>query len=322
MDQINYRSSFRTWLASIKLPPLNSIRAFEAAARQGSMRNAAAELFVTAGAVSQQVRTLEAHLGVALFERTARAIRLTDVGQEFYVAVNRHLRGIAQAAEQVQPRGQQIAVSVAPDFASRWLMPHLGRFATLNPKVEVRIEASFLLVDFDRESFDLAIRTASAVPERLNASLLLRQRMRPYCSPTYFDRIFKRKSREAAWNGARLLHESRPYDMWSRWFARRGFEQPNAEAGLYFSHGLLAILAAANGEGVTLQPPEYVEREVAAGALVAADPTLLTTGLSYYLVWPKRPLKPSAEKFATWLLDLARSEHAPPGEQVDRTHPR
>jgi LysR family glycine cleavage system transcriptional activator len=291
----------------MKLPPLNSVRAFEAAARHGSMRDAAAELFVTPGAISQQVRALETHLGVALFERAARAIRLTESGQEFYAAVSRHLRGIAQAAEQLQPREQQIAVTVAPDFAARWLMPRLRSFATLNPKVEVRVDASFAYADFERDAFDLAIRTGYEVPPRLNAELLLHQTLRPYCSPDYFARVFKGKPKVAAWTHARLLHEDRPYDMWTQWFTMRGLAEPNAEVGLYFSHGTLAIIAAIEGEGVTLQPPPYVEREVASRALIAADAATLVSGLSYYLVWPKRPLRPAAEKFKSWVIETARA---------------
>ena len=294
----------------MKLPPLNAVRAFEAAARHGSMRDAAAELFVTPGAISQQVRALETHLGVALFERSARAIRLTEAGQLFHAAVSRHLRGIAQAAEQLQPHGQRIAVTAAPDFAARWLMPRLRGFAALHPKVEVRIDASFELADFERDSFDLAIRTSHQPSPLLHSEPLLPHTMRPYCSPDYFARVFRRKaaarSSSSAWTRARLLHESHPYDMWTPWFAMRRLAEPNAEVGLYFSHGTLAIIAAIDGEGVTLQPPPYVEREVANGTLIAADASTLVSGLSYDLVWPKRPLRPAAELFKAWLLDVAR----------------
>ena len=292
----------------MKLPPLNAVRAFEAAARHGSMRDAAAELFVTPGAISQQVRALESHLGVVLFERAARAIRLTEAGQRFQTAVSRHLRGIAQAAEQLQPHGQQIAVTSAPDFAARWLMPRLRGFAALHPKVEVRIDASFAVADFERDGFDLAIRTRHRPSPLMNAELLLIHTMRAYCSPDYFAKVFRRKAAATAWSHARLLHESHPYDMWTPWFAMRGSSEANAEVGLYFSHGTLAIIAAIDGEGVTLQPPQYVEREVASGALVAADAATLTSGLSYELVWPKRPLSLAAEQFKTWLLDVARQD--------------
>ena len=136
--------------------------------------------------------------------------------------------------------------------------------------------------------------------------------MRPYCSPDYFARVFKGKARPAAWTHARLLHEDRPYDMWTQWFTMRRLGLPNTEVGLYFSHGTLAILAAIEGEGVTLQPPQYVEREVATGTLVAADATTLVSGLNYYLVWPKRPLRPAAEKFKAWVMDTAHGDAKTP----------
>ena len=295
----------------MKLPPLNSVRAFEAAARQGSMRHAAEELFVTPGAVSQQVRALEQNLGVSLFDRSTRAIRLTTAGQEFYVAVSRHLKGIAFAAEQLRPREQTIAVTVAPDFASRWLMPRLRSFALLNPQVEVRVDASFAVADFERDPFDLAIRTAKQPPEGLHAELLLAQTVKPYCSGPYFDRTFKGKPPAKAWARARLLHESHPYDLWTPWFSARGLLERNAEVGLYFSHGLLAILAAIDSDGVTLQPPAYVEREVAQGSLVEADPFEMASGLGYYLVWPQRPLRPAGERFKAWISERARAARQP-----------
>lgn len=294
----------------MKLPPLNAVRVFESAARHGSMRRASAELFVTAGAVSQQIRILEDYFGVALFERRPRALLLTSAGQEFYSSVTRHLRGISIAAERVRPQDQQIALTVAPDFASRWLMPRLSSFAARNPQVEVRIDASFAMADFERDSFDLGIRSVFEVPTGLNAALLLRQMVRPYCSPGYLAKHLAPDGSNDGWRHARLLHESHPYDLWAPWFAKRGLGETNAEVGLYFSHGLLAILAAIDGEGVTLQPPEYVAREVGSGALVEADSELFESGLSYYLVWPRRPLKNAAQRFKDWILEVVRTAPA------------
>ncbi len=290
----------------MKLPPLNAVRAFEVVARLGGMRLAAEELFVTPGAISQQVRVLEDHFGVALFERLPRTLRLTAAGQEFYAAVSRHLKGIAQAAERLRPQQQQIAITVAPDFASRWLMPRLSGFTVSHPKMEVRIDASFAVADLERDGLDFGIRTARAIPSQLNAVPILEQRVQPFCSRPYFDRTFRGKGK-SAWSRARLLHENQPYDMWTFWFATRRIAESNSEAGLYFSHGLLAIVAAIGGEGVTLQPPEYVARELQSGALVAADRAKVVTGLRYYLVWPKRTLRTAAETFKDWILDEARN---------------
>lgn len=294
----------------MRLPPLNAVRAFESAARLGGMRQAAEELFVTPGAVSQQIRTLEAHFGVPLFERIPRAIHLTGAGQEFYSAVTRHLRGIAQAADRLRPGEQQIALTVAPDFASRWLMPRLGAFTALYPKVEVRVDASFALADFERDAFDLGIRTSLEPPAGLNSELLLRQRVRPYCGRTYFERLFKKRTKTDAWVHARLLHENYPFDLWTQWLNMRGLAESNAETGLYFSHGQLAIQAAIDGEGVTLQPAEYVEREVQSGVLVAADGSIYESGLGYYLVWPRRALRSPAEKFKEWVIGLVNAGHS------------
>ena len=269
------------------------------------MKRAAEELFVTPGAVSQQIRALEDHFGTALLERRPRALLLTLSGQEFYTAVARHLRGIALAAEQVRPRDRQIALTVAPDFASRWLMPRLSQFAAHNPRVEVRIDATFVMADFDRDPFDLGIRSVFSAPTGLHARLLLRQKLKPYCSPAYHAAHLAERDRAEGWRRARLLHESHPYDLWGPWFAAKGLPETNAEVGLYFSHGLLAILAAIDGEGVTLQPAEYVDREVRSGALVAADADAFDSGLAYYLVWPRRPLKPAAEQFRNWIIDIA-----------------
>ena len=294
----------------MKLPPLNAVRAFEAAARLGGMRQAAEELFVTPGAISQQIRLLEAHFGVHLFERIARAIKLTAAGLEFYSAATRHLRGIAQAADRLKPGDQQISLTVAPDFASRWLMPRLGAFTALFPKVEVRVDASFALADFGREAFDLGIRTSLHRPAELNSELLLMQRVRPYCSRPYLAKRFSKRDKTDAWAHARLLHENPPFDLWTQWLDMRGLTQSNSETGLYFSHGQLAILAAIDGEGVTLQPAEYVQREVQSGALVAADRAIYESGLGYYLVWPRRPLRAPAEKFKKWMLGLVNKTHS------------
>lgn len=183
-------------------------------------------------------------------------------------------------------------------------MPRLGAFTTLYPKFEVRVDASIGLADFERDAFDLGIRTSLHPPAQLNSALLLRLRVRPYCSRSYFERLFAKRTMADAWAHARLLHESHPFDLWTHWLTMRGLAESNAETGLYFSHGQLAILAAIDGEGATLQPPEYVERELGSGALVEADNAIYDSGLGYYLVWPRRILRSPAEKFKEWVLGI------------------
>ena len=305
--RISYASAIVVPLPHLKLPPLNAVRAFEAAARQSSFRLAAEELFVTPGAVSQQIRLLEGYFGVALFERLPRAVRLTPTGQEFFSGVTKHLRGIAQASERVRPRGDQVLVTVSPDFASRWLVPRLAEFMQRHPTVEVRVDASFVLADFERDSFDLGIRYGLHLDRqddaRVEGLLLFKQRVVPFCSPAYRARHFDGVPAATAWRTVRLLHENPPFDLWPQWLARQGYTELDAGAGLYFSHGLLAVPAAIGGEGVTLQPREYVERDLRTGALVAADAAEFVSGRGYYLVWPKRPLRAAAIWFRDWILE-------------------
>ena len=240
---------------------------------------------------------------MALFERLPRAVRLTVVGQEFFAAVTRHLRGIAQAAERVRPHADQVLITVSPDFASRWLIPRLPNFMQKRPAVEVRVDASFALADFERDNFDLGIRYGTGHYPRLEIRLLFAHRVAPVCSHAYYARHFDGAAPGKAWQGVRLLHENPPYDLWPQWLAAQGLDDVDAGAGLYFSHGLLAVPAAIEGEGVVLQPPQYVDRELRSGALVAVGSEEFVSGHGYYLVWPKRPLRPAAEWFRDWVID-------------------
>ena len=141
----------------MRLPPLNAVRAFDAVARLGSVRAAAEELAVTPAAVSQQLRVLEANLGLALTQRDGRGIALTEAGRGWHGEIARHLRAIAVAAERVRPGRRVVQVSVVPSFGSRWLMPRLPLFTAQQPEIEVRIDATATLVDLTRDPVDLAI---------------------------------------------------------------------------------------------------------------------------------------------------------------------
>jgi LysR family glycine cleavage system transcriptional activator len=295
----------------MKLPPLNAVRAFEAAARRSSFRLAADELFVTPGAVSQQIRLLEDHLGVRLFERLPRAVRLTPVGQEFFAAVSRHLRGIAQAAERAHPRADTVELTLVPTFASRWLMPRLPHFTQQYPGVQVRLDASPTLIDLDDSRFDLGIRYGSGNYPGLGTQLLFLETAAPLCSPAYRESHFTQGAGGPGWDTVRLLHEYPPSDYWPPWLANAGLTEPNGDTGFYFSHGLLVLSAAIEGQGVALQPLEFVERELASGALVEADARKIETGQGYYLVWPRRELRPAVERFRDWVINELESEQRP-----------
>jgi LysR family glycine cleavage system transcriptional activator len=294
----------------MRLPPLNAVRAFESAARHSSFRLAAAELFVTPGAVSQQIRQLEDYLGVTLFHRLPRAVRLTEAGQEFFNAATRHLKGIAQAAERVRPRPDTVTLTTVPTFASRWLMPRLPRFTQRYPKVQVGVDASSELSDLERDGFDLAVRYGSGEYPGLDKKVLFEGVVVPLCSPSYRQAVFAGGTGLDAWRQARLLHENQPDDLWPDWLAAAGLTDIDAQGGMYFSYGLLAVSAAIEGQGVALQPVEFVERELASGVLVIADQRPQHTGRRYTLVWPKQDVRPAVAQFRDWLIAEVESGSA------------
>jgi LysR family glycine cleavage system transcriptional activator len=252
--------------------------------------------------VSQQIRQLEEHLGVPLFHRLPRAVRLTEAGQEFYNAATRHLKGIALAAEKVRPRADTVTLTTVPTFASRWLMPRLPRFTQRYPKVQVGVDASSELSDLEREGFDLAVRYGSGDYPGLDKRVLFEGVVLPLCSPSYRQAVFAEGTSSSAWKNARLLHENQPDDLWPDWLAAAGLPDIDAQGGMYFSYGLLAVSAAIEGQGVALQPVEFVERELASGVLVVADPRPQHTGRRYTLVWPKRELRQAVAQFRDWLI--------------------
>jgi LysR family glycine cleavage system transcriptional activator len=296
----------------MKLPPMNGLRAFDAAARRLSVRLAAEELFVTPAAVSQQIKLLESHLGVRLFSRGTRAIRLTEAGSTFHQATTRHLRAIAAAAERVRPGDRVVNVSTLPTFAARWLVQRLPGFTSLHPTVEVRLEASPALVDLADGSFDLGVREGTGQQPGTDTRLLFEQAMIPVGQPVYLRKVFGKGG--PGWGGARLLHEANN-EFWPQWLEMAGIAGVDTSHGLYFSHGMLALTAAGDGQGIALSPRFLVESDLRKGLLEVVDARELATGRGYYLAWAKpavRALPVAAAQFRDWLIDEVQREVAGP----------
>ncbi len=292
----------------MRLPPLNAVRAFDAVARLGSVRAAADELAVTPAAVSQQLRVLEAHLGIALTQRHGRGIALTDPGRTWHGEIARHLRAIALAAERVRPGRRVVQVTVVQSFGSRWLMPRLTAFTAREPEIEVRIDASPVLADFTRDPFDLAIREGSGVYPDAETVRLFALEFFPVATPAYARRV-RRRDGSLDWARARLLHEV-TYDYWPDWTAMAGATEVDVARGLFFSHTMLALDAASEGQGVALAPPCLAERELARGALTVVDPRGYAPGTGIWLAWPRRGLRtlaPAATAFRDWIIEEARA---------------
>jgi LysR family glycine cleavage system transcriptional activator len=306
--------------ARIKLPPLNALRAFEAAARLGGIKQAAEELSVTPAAVSQQVRLLEDFLGQPLFDRLPRALRPTAAGLSYHQAVGRHLRGIAEATERLKPPRRAVSISVVPSLATLWLAPRLPRFMHAQPQVEVRVEAESELVDLRGGAFDLAIRQGSGRYPQCEAVRLFGVDLLPVASPRYLRTL--RRGRRVRWDEARLLHEESNQN-WADW-AAAGELSIDVSRGSYFSHGMMALAAAAEGEGIALASYCLIEAAVRDGRLEVVESRAVPTGTSYWLAWPSlevRSLRSAAALFRDWIVAQAAATQAGALAQVARRSP-
>lgn len=291
----------------MRLPPLNAVRAFDAVARLGSVRAAADELAVTPAAVSQQLRVLEAHLRIPLTQRQGRGLVLTEAGRSWHGEIARHLRAIALAAERVRPGRRVVQVTVVQSFGSRWLMPRLTRFTAREPEIEVRIDASPVLADLARDPFDLAVREGNGVYPEAETVLLFPLDCIPLASPDVARRM-RRRDGTIDWTKARLLHEV-AYDYWPDWMAMIDERNVDVARGLFFSHTMLALDAAVEGQGVVLSPLPLASRELARGALEIVDERAFSPGRGIYLAWPRkqlRTLSPAAVAFRDWVIEEAR----------------
>lgn len=292
-------------MAVRRLPPLNALRAFEAAARFESFNRAAGELHVTPSAVSHQIRTLEAFLGVALFRRGAREVRLTEAGRGFLPPVRDALEQIAGAAAHVTRRSETgtLVVSAAPSFAINWLVPRLAEFHTAHPEIEVRLDTSVELVDFRASDVDVCVRyTARPHFEGLRAHLLLHEELVPVCSPRQAEGRLRAPADLA---GMRLLHSRSRTGQWRAWLAAAGVDHIPADRGPRFPDDAHAVEAAASGLGVALANPAVIERHLAEGRVVAPFEMGYCSDAGYYIVYPESAERdPRIAAFRDWLLGV------------------
>ena len=287
-------------MAPRRLPPLNALRAFEAAGRHANFVRAAEELSITPAAVSQQVRALEEFLGVRLFARRARGVDLTSGGTEYARTLGTLLDQIALATERVRLAGQPLRLTIAttPSFAARWLMPRLAGFLDRHPDYDVRLSASNALADFARQDIDIAVRYGTGNWSGLHATLLVATELCPVCSPS-----FRRGSRPlqvpADLPPRMLLRLER--DEWPRWLAAAGLAQRSAQGAQFSDIGLL-IQAAVTGQGVALGQSVIVADDLAAGHLIEPFKLRIPSGMGYYLAaLPETFRRAPVVAFHRWL---------------------
>jgi LysR family transcriptional regulator, glycine cleavage system transcriptional activator len=297
------------------LPPLGSLRAFEAVARRLSFTRAADELHVTPGAVSQQVRQLEELLGQRLFTRTKRSVALTEIGMRMLPDVQAGLETLARAIRSHSSRGsdRSLTISVAPSFASKWLLPRLADFTRQNPDIDLRVSATVGLADLERDGVDLAIRLGRGPYPNVRIEALFGESLTPLCAPNLMKPKGWLRSPEHL-RKHKLIHDtSIPGDgersSWRRWLDFAGATTVPHHSGLRFSMAELAMQAAIDGAGVVLGRTVLAEADLASGRLVRPFNIVLPLDETYYLVFPKNgPLRRESVRFREWIMGFGRSD--------------
>jgi LysR family glycine cleavage system transcriptional activator len=290
-----------------RLPSLNSLRAFEAAARHGSLSRAAQELHVTHSALSHQIKALETELGMALFRRTGRGLVPTEAGRLLLPALGEAFGRIRAAVEAVRrgPRAGVLTLSVEPSFAARWLVLRLGRFRAAHGQVELRLLPSEDVVDLAREDVDLAIRYGRGDWPDLQADLLFHARVFPVASPDLL--AAGPPLREPAdLRRHTLLHEDSDL-YWREWLVAAGAGAVDASRGPRFATAHLALAAAAAGQGIALADDALAAADLADGRLVRLFRVEIATEHGYWLLIPRHAAgRPELSAFRSWILDEVR----------------
>lgn len=299
-----------------QLPPLNALRAFEATARHLSVKNAADELCVTPGAVSQLVKTLELHLGVQLFRRVNRGVFLTDAGQAYLPPVRNAFRQISDATQKVAVPAETglLTVSATPFFASAWLVPRLKSFQDAHPDIDLQVLTSNALADFSRDGVDVAIRHGMGQYPGLASQRVLTVEMVPVAAPALVVEHGKPKE------PADLLQWPRVNDAdrkgWRLWFEAQGIEDAGPARGPSFDDAGLLLQAVLAGQGAALLPAAMMVPEIAQGRLVQLSKATWLEDFAYYLVCPEGSRdRPKVAAFRDWLLGAVRQKSASSGSR-------
>jgi LysR family glycine cleavage system transcriptional activator len=291
-----------------RLPVLNTLRAFEAAARHGSFTRAAEELCLTQGAISHQVKALEDELGVKLFNREHQRLVITQAGRAYLVEVGDALDRIAIATERLveRQRSGALTISTSPDFAAKWLVHRLGKFAQSHPEIDLRLSAAMHRVDFAREDVDVAVRHGKGDWEGLHVERLCAEQLFPVCSPRLVEA--GKLARPADILKFPLLHLDTRED-WAVWLDSAGVAGADVSRGSIMNHASMLIDAAIDGQGIALARTVLAAWDLVHGRLVRPFAQALPLSRSYWIVCPKATASlPKIRTFNNWLLAEAAED--------------
>ena len=308
-----------------RLPNLNALKAFEAAARHLSFTRAAAELNVTQGAVSHQVQALEEQLGLLLFRRMNRRLALTEAGKSYLPALGEAFDRIAEATRRLgrDPSAGPLKLSTMPSFASRWLLPRLPRLRKAAPELEIMISATPALVDLRDDQFDVVVRFGIGHYPDLHETFLMGDAVVPVCAPALLTRPPGLRRPEDLQHYTLLHDEVGPREQgvdWARWLAIAGIQGIDVKRGPTFSDSSFVVQAAIAGEGVGLGRLSLCHDDLVAGRLVQPFGPIAPIPMTYRLLTtPEKARWSKVERFREWLLaEIAALPPLPPAVDAPR----
>jgi LysR family transcriptional regulator, glycine cleavage system transcriptional activator len=293
-----------------RLPPLNALKAFEAAARHESFTRAAEELCVTQGAVSHQVKALEVELGIKLFNRERQRLVITGAGRDYLTVVRDALDRIAVGTERLIQRQSSgvLTVSTSPDFAAKWLVHRLGRFSESHPEIDLRISATMHHVDFAREDVDLAVRHGDGNWPGHDVIRLSPEQLFAVCSPKLLAG-HHRLVRLSDVLKFPLLHLD-DRKAWTRWLEAAGVAEAEPSQGPVLNRASMVIDAAVDGQGIALARTTLAAWDLICGRLVRPFKDTSRLSRTYWIVCPKATSGlPKIKLFQDWLLAEAAQDH-------------
>ena len=302
---------------SRSLPPLNTLRAFEAAARLGGVGRAAEELNVTHGAVSHQIKALEEWLGQPLFRKVGRRVEVNAAGAALLAVAGEALDGLAERLAELRrgAAGATLTISAAPSIAYRWIVPRLHRFVEANPGVDIRLNHSTKVTDFRREDIDVAVRFGRGGWSGVEENRLLEGGAWPLASPALLARhgLTHCPLPLTAEQISRLpiQHEAAidSHTLWRQWFARSGLSGVDVERGVTYDDSGALLSVAVAGHGVVLGRVALAEEELANGLLLQVSEIGMGEEFGYYLVHDRaRRDDPMIAGFRTWIMAEAGLE--------------
>jgi len=292
------------------LPPLDALRVFEAAARRLSFAAAAEELHLTASAVSHRIKSLEEQLGLVLFERLTRKVRLTPAGSAYAAAVADAITILREATRRLSAEANRpLTASVTPLFGARWLLPRLARFEAACPGITVRLISTTRFADFATDGVDCAVRFGRGAWPGLAAHRLMSLDYVPVCAPALLRQNRLKTPTDLAHHT--LLHSESTSEAWRMWLVAAGATGVDPESGQVLSDTTAAIQAAIDGMGVAISDRKFITRELKQRRLVTPIAFDMPSGGAFYFVYPQgRTDDRRITAFRDWVLSQVTQEFA------------